>query len=657
MKFYLTAISLLFATIFSNLSANAQSNEELAKAFGQIPNFSRIVLSPDGDKIATLMNYNGQRILVTKSLTDPSIKPFGIPFNEGEFRWVEWTSNDRIIAGVRFSTEVKRNTSLRRASRRSDLNFMSSRLVAMNWDGSEQQVLYKRNNKRRFQPQFQDTIIDMLPDDPDHVLQLIDIDKIGERSVYKLNVHDASRKLVQDNIKDVKSWETDHNHIVRYAYGFDDTEGSSDAHTFAMYRKSENDEWFSLYDYDHRIEEPPFEFKGFHKNPDLIYVSQIAINGYKGIYILNVDSREVVETIVEPEGNDITDIIMTNSGEYAGYIHKDEYYKRENIDKVGSKLNRTFEQNFPGLGYSISSESRDGTKKIVKTYGPTDPGSYYFVDLDANKVELLDYNYKMVDPTTLSESNAVSFKASDGMDVYGYLTLPSNAENKENLPTVIIPSIRQGFHYSKGFDYWAQFLASQGYAVFQINYRGSSGYGQFYRNLGRGEMGRRIVQDVNEGTKWMIDQGYSDANRICLMGDTFGGYVALQAPNVEQSLYQCSITHGAVTSLSRHLRRMKDFFGYNNIKTTITNDEWDIDEASPIQNIGDHTVPALLFHGEEDMSIDVRHSRDYKSRMEKAKKEVHYFEFDEGDAYLSREDHRVLLLKETGAFLKKHIGG
>ncbi len=652
----LRKIVLFVATFlcWSQISA-AQNIDELADAFGHIPDFAGILISPDGDKIATLMNYDGQRILVTKSLTDPNVAPVGIPFDEGEFRWVRWVSNDRLIAGVRYSAKIRQDRAFKRGSRSEVVEFTTTRLVSMDWNGENFVLLSKRNRGRNFQPQFQDNVIDMLPEDPDHVLLSLDVSVQNQPAIYKLNVHTNDRTLVHDDLRHVTQWITDRNHEVRFARGVEDTPRINESRRFSYYRKTVDDEWIKLYDYDVREFEAPFEFLGFAENPDHIYVSQLSKSGFKGIYKLDVDAQEIVETISESDEYDLWGIQYNESRQLIGYTYKHDMFKRVNFDEQGKKINRIFEQNFPDSEFLISSQSKDGNRLIVRTESSVDPGSYYLVDLPENKVELIDYNYKLVMPEVLSKTKPVKYRASDGIEINALLTIPKNETADKKLPTVILPVWRQGQRFYHEFHYWTQFFAANGYAVLQINYRGAGGYGQYYQNLGKGEMGRKIIQDVIEGTQWMIDSGHANPERICIAGDTFGAYISLQVPTVAPTLYKCSIAHAPVTSLDAFLRHKRDFVGYNYTKALLSNDEWDLDQASPLFNIDNMNVPVLLFHGEKDMVIPVSESRVYAQRMERAKKDIQYFEFEDADAYLSRQEHRIKFLKEMGHFLEKNL--
>lgn len=653
MKKIKTIILFVIFFLFGSQICFSQNIDELATAFGHIPDFAGIIISPDGDRIATLMNYDGQRILVTKSLTDPSIAPVGIPFDEGEFNWVKWVSNDRLIAGVIYAAKIRQQTSSRGMF--DTVEFTTTRLVSMDWDGENFALLSKRNRSRGFQPQFQDNVIDMLPDDPEHVLLSLDVSKQNQPSIYKLNVYSNDRSLVHGHKRDVTQWVTDSNHDIRFLRGREDVSRIDKSRRFASYRKTVNDEWINLYDYDVREFEPPFEFLGFSDNPNHIYVSTLSKNGFRGIYKFNVDNKEIIETIFESDEYDLRGIQYNDLGQVIGYTYKQEMFKRVNFDEQGKKINQIFEKNFPDAEFVISSKSRDGNRMIIRTESPTDPGSYYLLDLLENKLELIDYNYKLIGPEDLSETKAVKYRASDGIEINALLTIPKNETDDKKLPTVILPVWRQGQRFYREFHYWTQFFAANGYAVLQINYRGAGGYGQYYQNLGKGEMGRKIIQDINEGTQWMIDHEYADPVRICIVGDTYGAFLALQVPVLAPEQYKCSVAHAPITSLNAFLRHKRDFEGYNYTKALISNDEWDLDEASPLFNIDKQKVPVLLFHGEKDMVIPVSESRVYAERMQRSNKDIKFIEFEDADAFLSRQEHRVKFLQETGHFLEKHL--
>ncbi|MBL4894328.1 MAG: S9 family peptidase [Emcibacter sp.] len=207
-----------------------------------------------------------------------------------------------------------------------------------------------------------------------------------------------------------------------------------------------------------------------------------------------------------------------------------------------------------------------------------------------------------------------------------------------------------------GFDYWAQFLATRGYAVLQMNYRGSTGYGADYEALGENEWGGKMLDDINDGAHWMIAEGYADPKRICIVGGSYGGYAALQTLIKEPGLYKCSVALAPVTSMATLFQNARKFLGLKErYLPYIRNEEGSLADISPYNHIDDINVPVLLVHGTEDRSVEYKQGKMFAKRMKKKKKNIRFITLEDGDHHLSREKHRIKFLQEMEKFLKKNL--
>lgn len=622
------------------------------EAFGALPEVANVQISPDGSKILMLRNINGKYTLVSRELNG-STKEHIIKYEEGYYNWAIWVSNDRILASVRYRGHEDRLKNLRVSSQR--------RLLSMNWDGTDSIDPHRFRTRTQVNsnfvervPQFQDRVIDILKDDPDHILIQMDIREPGEPGVYKLNIKTKKRTRVLQRRRAVNFWMTDHNHNVRYGEGRTTRRGREESLHRAFYRKSVDDSWLTLFEYDEISDKRPFYFEGFSKNPNIIYITANDENDKLSLFSYDVDSKTKIAKLASDEVMDIVDVSINEDLEIERYSFYREKPKIVRLTERGKKLDKIIEKHFPGMIAGISSESKDKNKIILSVEAPASPETYYFVDIENGDVRKVAETYGNVNKEKLSQKDPIYYSARDGLEIPGYLTLPKNSGG-QNLPTVILPHGGPMDRDGWDFEYWVQFLSARGYAVLQMNYRGSTGYGEEYRLKGYHEWGRKMLEDINDGTRYMIEKGYADPDRICIMGGSYGGYAALQSIVMNEHDYKCAISYAPITDLPSLLYQYKDVYGYQAYRDYIESDEWSIEEASPKNNTGNINVPVLLMHGSEDLNVSPYQSRAFYDRMEEANKDIKYIEFENGDHFLTNEQNRIQFLKEVEIFLEKHL--
>lgn len=643
----------LFTLIFLPfiLVNNASAQDEitkLAQDFGSLPEIRDIDLSPDGTKLLMLQNYQGRTILVTRSLTDTNAQPNGIPpFENQEFTWTRWASDDRILAGIRFP-HMNRNVYY------GSYGTYETRLISMDWTGEDPVNPVRVNPNRNRQSQIQDNVVNFLDHDPKRILIQLDYDEQYAPGVYEIDITKTKKpRLVVKGRDYIDFWRSDSNNVVRYGEGTSDRYGSSEMRHVAYYRLSEDSRWEKLFDIDMITEDAPFEFEGFSNNPEIIYVTANDENGRKSAYTYNIISKEFEEKIAGIEGYDISSLYVNDEGELEYFTYYDIQPRLRYFDEEKQKTFELLQRTFPNTSINMHGENKDGSVLIFETTSPVEPGTFYIFDKVNKKMEMLGYNYQNVDVEKLSEMKPVTYKASDGLDIPGYLSLPLGAD--KNLPTVIMPHGGPFARDNWGFDYWVQFLTSQGYAVLQMNFRGSTGYGDAFREMGRHQWAGKMIDDINDGAKWMIEEGIADPNRMCIVGGSYGGYAALQSVVEEQSLYKCSVALAPVTNLENRVRYYQDFGDTNSYVDYMVSNDYTLEEASPSQNVNKVKVPVLLLHGVEDRSVRVSQSQFFYENMKRAGKDIKYIEWEDGDHFLSKQKHRVEFLEEMGRFLKEHL--
>ena len=315
-------------------------------------------------------------------------------------------------------------------------------------------------------------------------------------------------------------------------------------------------------------------------------------------------------------------------------------------------------QAFPGQVVRPVSVTADGAKAVVETYSDRNPGDYYLFDTKTMKAALIASRQEWIDPEQMSERQPLEFKARDGQSIHALLTLPRGAG--KNLPLVVNP------HGGPAdvMDHWRwepepQLLASRGYAVLQVNYRGSGGYGAAFQAAGRQAWDSLMIDDVTDGVRSLIKQGVVDPGRICIYGASYGGYAALISAEREPDLYRCAVGYAGVYDLNRlksedHLRDTQR--GRNYFANFIGDNPERLRQASPVSHIDRLKAALMLVHGEED---DIAPVSQFKA-MRKALDAAHYpYEWmlkpNEGHGFYE-EKNRLELYDKLLAFLARNIG-
>lgn len=306
--------------------------------------------------------------------------------------------------------------------------------------------------------------------------------------------------------------------------------------------------------------------------------------------------------------------------------------------------------------------SNDRNIVMIEVFGPKSGDAFYVIDRKARAAGLLSQRYARLAPGDLGTVQTLTYKAADGTDIPAYLTLPPGG-TPQNLPLIALPHGGPAAHDSPGFDWWAQALASRGYAVLQPQFRGSTGFGTPYRTAGYAQWGRKMQSDVSDGVRHLAAQGTIDAKRVCIVGGSYGGYAALAGVTLEQGVYRCASSIAGVSGLRQMLqsetrergnsqnptvRYWWRFMGADSVNDT------GIDKYSPARLAAKVSVPLQLIHGKDDLVVPMNQSSAMVSAMEKAGKPAEMVVLPSEDHWLSRPATRIAMLEALTAFLQKH---
>jgi len=328
-----------------------------------------------------------------------------------------------------------------------------------------------------------------------------------------------------------------------------------------------------------------------------------------------------------------------------------------NPDHPDAPILRQLMNAFPRMLVTAGSASKDRNLVVVGVAGDQDPGSFYLFDRAANKATLIARTHPGLAGRAMPSTREFELQARDGLKLHGLLTLPAAGPGK-GLPMVVVP---HGGPYeivdAWGYDVEAALLASQGYAVLRVNFRGSGGYGRDFVEKGYREWGRAMQDDVTDATRWAVAEGYAAPGRICIYGSSYGGYAALMATVREPTLYRCAAGYAAPYDLDKMYKwgsiRRSDL-GMHYLERVLGKDKAELAERSPSKQAPAIRVPVLLAHGRLDARVAVEHSRAMVKALRKSGADAELVEYPYEGHGLAIKDDQVDFYARLLAFLARH---
>lgn len=343
-----------------------------------------------------------------------------------------------------------------------------------------------------------------------------------------------------------------------------------------------------------------------------------------------------------------------------GVRHEDgkpelEFFDARHPDAL---LLRSLVKSFGGQRVRVTSRTLDGQKLLVSVDSDRNPGDFYLVERNPLKATYILSRRAWIDPKTQSPAEAITYKTRDGATIHGFLTARDGLATR-NGPLVIMP--HGGPHGPRDYwtwDNWAQALASRGYSVLQVNYRGSGGYGFAHQAAGYRKWSTLMQDDLTDAVRWAIAEGVADEKRVCIMGASYGGYAALMSPVREPDLYRCAIAFAGVYDVvaqSATSDISESRFGRMYLREVLGDDEQQRLHSS-VTYLDKLKVPVLIAHGTDDRRVPFSQAKILRRAMEKLGKPYEWAEYDgEGHGFYIEANHEDFL-KRSIEFLDKHIG-
>lgn len=349
-------------------------------------------------------------------------------------------------------------------------------------------------------------------------------------------------------------------------------------------------------------------------------------------------------------------IFDERTGQLTGYEEEgDQPTYKLLLPQWQNRINATLKA-FPGKIVYLRDWNEQFTTLVVMTEGSGDPGTWWRVDLKTGKAVDIGMSYTLR-PDQVGEVSMVRYKAGDGLEIVAVLTLPPGSPGK-NLPLVVMPHGGPAARDYPRFDWWAQALASRGYAVLQPNFRGSTGYGTEFEWAGHGEWGRRMQSDLSDGVAFLAQEGIADPGRVCIVGASYGGYAALAGVTLQKGIYRCAASVAGIGDVVKMVasdieQSAADATLIRVLKQEVGSGR-DLRAVSPVRFAEAADAPILLVHGKDDTVVEYSQSADMARALRRAGKPVELLTLDGEDHWLSKSETRTAMLEAVVRFVEEH---
>ena len=625
----------------------AAADERPLEHFSRLPHFTDPELSPDGQRVAYFMTVSdtGDTVLVVQQLDSGEVKPLLVSGNtQARISWFSWANNERILVSMRF------------ADNRGSTDTRETRLVSINADDPDDVLsLYRPRNtslsgsrrRREHFSQFQDQIVSLLRNDPEHILLALDIDKPGEPSVFRVNVYDSNRQRVENGRRQIRDWWADRQGRVRIGIGLDYDRGE----VTIYYRQADDDDWGTLFEYDMFEHADDIDIRGFDADPDILYYT--AYNrGLKALYKIDLVSKQKTLVHADPEYDVIPRLLRSPVDERVVGI--DDQGIITYWDERFLAQQQSLDRALPDFTNRIVSLSRDENIYLLRSRNSTTPAAYYLGNRRDKTLNLLAEEYPELGAEPRYQRQVLTYQARDGEEIEAVLSLPQGSDGP--LPAILFPHGGPHTRQSRAFDYRVAFFTDRGYAVLSPDFRGSAGYGYQFGEARMRGWGLQMQDDLTDAARWLVERGTADPNRMCIVGGSYGGYAALMGAVKTPDLFRCAVSINGVSDLSRLVASQRRYLQSNVAQEEIGNRRSDLRARSPYHNAEQIRIPILLLHGEDDRVVDVSQSRRMADRLRNEGKQVQYIELPDGDHYLSAQANRHEFFRTMDTFLKRHLG-
>lgn len=661
---YIKRIVILCVLVFSHTVLSAPQIP--LESFAKLPDVEKVSMSPSGNKLAFLkrVTQQGKRVIAIEVLdltTGKKSYPIVNADNAYDVNSIIWASDRHMLIKAGFYNQRNKQDSSGHHTIHSGIKLRERRLLVIDLEKNTlkniiTKSMMKRYQKKEWMPQNQDTIVDMLPNDPEHILHSVDWNAFSAPQVFKVNLTTLKRELVQMQEKYWTRWMTDKQSRVRVGFFRKKITGSLEKNRMEYrinIKNLESGQWSEFWRFslgDSNAEVWPL---GFMNDPNILLV-KAKHEGFDAIFKVNVKKETPeLELFYSTANTHIGGKLFYSpvTKEAVGYfsnggvIFWDEKYKRLD-DGVKKALPTT---------YTFLMQMSDNEKKyIVYSKSDVDSGTYYLGDRDKKSLDPIAFKYQDLDPAYMVKAKRHLLKMRDGKKSKAFLYSPSNS-NLSDSPLVIYPMMSVGSADVGAFNYYVQFLVNRGYAVLQTNLRNSSSGFSDMMEGGLSKWGDHVYQDIEDSLDWAISKGITTAGKTCLMGNWDGGFAVMLAAAKSPSKYKCVVSTNSISDIQGYLHDMKNFKKYEVFMDMYSRDVSIQKAYSPITYAKNYQANVLLFHSENMVSTRSSQSKNMVDALKSKTRTAEYVELEATDGDISDDTQRIKMLSKIESFLHKNL--
>lgn len=586
-------------------------------------------ISPDGDYVSYRSSYKGHTNVFVRKATDST----GVPVTFDSVRNI-------------FQYQWKGNRILYLQDVGGDENFQ---LFSVSIDGKDQKALTPF-------PKVRTQILNDLRYVPGKEKEiLIQINKRDPRffDPYSINIETGEMKELYKNDRNFDSWYTDHNGVIRLA---SKTDG---VNVTLFHRATEADPFDSLLTTSYKEAFTPNFFTFDNKN---IYATSNIGRDKTAIVEYDLAARKEIREIYKNDEYDVDGLSYSPKRKVleAAFFTS---WKAENhfLDKEAEADYNKMKEKFSGYEINIYGNNNDEDKFIVWTGNDKLPAKYYFYDKKTGETRYLATARPWLKEEDMAMMKPIEYKSRDGLTIHGYLTLPKGVDPKD-LPVVVNPHGGPWARDAWGFNNEVQFLANRGYAVLQMNFRGSTGYGKDFWLKGSKEWGRKMQDDITDGVNWLIKEGIADKKRVAIYGGSYGGYATLAGVTFTPDVYACAVDYVGVSNMFTFMNTIPPYWEpfkkqMYELVGDPAKDSAMLAEVSPALHVGNIKAPLFIAQGANDPRVNKAESDQVVDALKKRGVEVEYMvKNDEGHGF-ANENNRIDFYKAMEKFFDKHLSG
>jgi len=633
--------------------AIADDTKNDADLFGARLSVLDISLSPDGSKVALIGPGGKSEEIVYVIDIQEGGQPKAVLRNSdplGELLWCRWASNSRIVCQLRL---VER-------SQGRLLGF--SRLIAVDDDGANATILMMRasSNTMGFAQDGGSVIAWGVEGEDETILMTRQFLKESSNGTHiysneeglgvdRVNIDSMKRKRAERPRNVASRYVADEAGNVRLMAVRSSKDGYLSGDTRYMYRMAGDKDWQS---FDELAEMVPV---AVDSNSDRAFAFG-KNGGFTSLFSVALDGSGRRELLVSRDDADVDTLLrIGRKNRVIGASYATDRRQIAFFDGELKRLADALQKALPGeplIEFVDSSE--DESKLLIIASRDVDPGMVYLFDKNSKRLEeLLPLRNDMAE-VQMGQMRAVSYPAADGTQIPGYLTLPPGSDGV-GLPALVMPHGGPSSRDEWGFDWLAQYFARQGYAVLQPNYRGSAGYGSDWYMRNGYQSWDTAIGDVVDAGRWLSKEGIADPSKLAILGWSYGGYAALQSEVTAPDVFKAVVAIAPVTDFGMLKTEAQGFTNFRLVQEFVGSGPH-IADGSPARNANSISSPVLLFHGEYDENVSVRHSQVMVDALDDNGKSVRYVEYEGLDHYLDDSDARSGMLQEASKFLAENLG-